>query len=136
MINWSTLTFAQQIDALARPAMADSAKLKATVADILAQVDARGDEAVLEFTRRFDSPALTSLKLSIEKRDELAARVTPEVQDAIQTAFANVKQFHEAQYPQDIRLTTTPGVVCDNVLRRWKRWAYTSREGVHHCPLP
>ena len=113
MINWSTLTFAQQIDALARPAMADSAKLKATVADILAQVDARGDEAVLEFTRRFDSPALTSLKLSIEKRDELAARVTPEVQDAIQTAFANVKQFHEAQYPQDIRLTTTPGVVCE-----------------------
>jgi len=113
MINWSTLTSAQQIDALARPAMADSAKLKATVADILAQVVARGDEAVLEFTRRFDSPELTSLKLSIEKRDELAARVTPEVQDAIQTAFANVKQFHEAQYPQDIRLTTTPGVVCE-----------------------
>jgi len=113
MINWSTLTSAHQIDALARPAMADSAKLKATVADILAQVVARGDEAVLEFTRRFDSPELTSLKLSIEKRDELAARVTPEVQDAIQTAFANVKQFHEAQYPQDIRLTTTPGVVCE-----------------------
>ena len=113
MINWSTLTSAQQIDALARPAMADSAKLRATVADILAQVSARGDEAVLEFTRRFDSPKLTSLKLSIEKRDELAARVTPEVQDAIQTAFANVKQFHEAQYPQDIRLTTTPGVVCE-----------------------
>ena len=113
MINWSTLTSAQQIDALARPAMADSAKLRATVADILAQVVARGDEAVLEFTRRFDSPELTGLKLSIEKRDELAARVTPEVQDAIQTAFANVKQFHEAQYPQDIRLTTTPGVVCE-----------------------
>ena len=113
MINWSTLTSAQQVDALARPAMADSAKLRATVADILAQVSARGDEAVLEFTRRFDSPKLTSLKLSIEKRDELAARVTPEVQDAIQTAFANVKQFHEAQYPQDIRLTTTPGVVCE-----------------------
>ena len=113
MINWSTLTSAQQVDALARPAMADSAKLRATVADILAEVLTRGDEAVLEFTRRFDSPKLTSLKLSIEKRDELAARVTPEVQDAIQTAFANVKQFHEAQYPQDIRLTTTPGVVCE-----------------------
>lgn len=113
MINWSTLTSAQQVEALARPAMADSAKLKVTVADILAQVFARGDEAVLEFTRRFDSPELTDLKLSIEKRDELAARVTPEVQSAIQTAFANVKQFHEAQYPQDIRLTTTPGVVCE-----------------------
>jgi histidinol dehydrogenase len=93
--------------------MADSARLKATVADILAAVQQRGDDAVLEFTRRFDSPALNSLKLSVEKRDELAQRVTPQVQSAIQTAFANVKQFHEAQYPQDIRLTTTPGVVCE-----------------------
>ena len=113
MINWSTLTTAEQVAALARPAMADSARLKATVADILAAVQQRGDDAVLEFTRRFDSPALNSLKLSVEKRDELAQRVTPQVQSAIQTAFANVKQFHEAQYPQDIRLTTTPGVVCE-----------------------
>ena len=43
MINWSTLTSAQQVDALARPAMADSAKLKATVTDILAEVLTRGD---------------------------------------------------------------------------------------------
>ncbi|GGF81800.1 histidinol dehydrogenase [Alteromonas lipolytica] len=113
MINWSTLSAAEQTAALARPAMADSAKLRATVADIITAVLERGDEAVLDFTRRFDSPELTTLPLSTEKRDELASRVTPQVQDAIQTAFNNVKQFHEAQYPQDIKLTTTPGVVCE-----------------------
>lgn len=113
MINWSTLCATEQTAALARPAMADSAKLSATVADIIAAVLERGDDAVLEFTRRFDSPELTSLPLNIEKRDELASRVTPQVQGAIQTAFNNVKQFHKAQYPQDIKLTTTPGVVCE-----------------------
>lgn len=113
MINWSTLSAAEQTAALARPAMADSAKLSATVADIITAVLERGDEAVLDYTRRFDSPELTRLPLSIEKRDELASRVTPQVQDAIQTAFNNVKQFHQAQYPQDIKLTTTPGVVCE-----------------------
>ncbi|NVK57981.1 MAG: histidinol dehydrogenase [Alteromonadaceae bacterium] len=113
MINWSSLSAGEKVNALARPAMADSAALRATVADILAAVETRGDEAVLEYTRRFDSPDLTALKLSVVQRDELAARVSPVVQAAIHTAFANVKKFHEAQYPQDIRLTTTPGVVCE-----------------------
>ena len=113
MINWSTLSDAEKTEALSRPAMADSESLRNTVAGILADVTARGDDAVLEYTRKFDCPSLEALQLSTEARDALAAQVTAEVQDAIKTAFNNVKQFHEAQYPEDIRLTTTPGVVCE-----------------------
>lgn len=113
MINWSTLSDAEKTEALSRPAMADSESLRNTVAGILADVTARGDDAVLEYTRKFDCPSLEALQLSTAARDALAAQVTAEVQDAIKTAFNNVKQFHEAQYPEDIRLTTTPGVVCE-----------------------
>ena len=113
MINWSTLSDAEKTEALSRPAMADSESLRNTVAGILANVTARGDDAVLEYTRKFDCPSLEALQLSTAARDALAAQVTAEVQDAIKTAFNNVKQFHEAQYPEDIRLTTTPGVVCE-----------------------
>lgn len=113
MINWSTLSDAEKTEALSRPAMADSESLRNTVAGILADVTARGDDAVLEYTRKFDCPSLEALQLSTAARDALAAQVTAEVQDAIETAFNNVKQFHEAQYPEDIRLTTTPGVVCE-----------------------
>ncbi len=113
MINWSTLSDAEKTEALSRPAMADSESLRNTVAGILADVTSRGDDAVLEYTRKFDCPSLEALQLSTEARDALAAQVTAEVQDAIKTAFNNVKQFHEAQYPEDIRLTTTPGVVCE-----------------------
>ncbi len=69
MINWSTLSEAEKTEALSRPAMADSESLRNTVAGILADVTARGDDAVLEYTRKFDCPSLEALRLSIDARD-------------------------------------------------------------------
>ncbi|HCY28532.1 MAG TPA: histidinol dehydrogenase, partial [Alteromonas macleodii] len=92
---------------------ANSQQLKQTVGDIIARVEKEGDEAVLDYTRKFDCPDLTSLVLSQENIDALAAKVTPEVASAIDTAFNNIKMFHEAQMPSDIALTTTPGVKCE-----------------------
>ncbi|QJR82188.1 histidinol dehydrogenase [Alteromonas pelagimontana] len=113
MITWSTLTFDEKREALARPAMKDSASLKATVSQILAEVQSHGDAAVIRYTQQFDCPSLTSLRLSNERLHELAEQVADDVKRAIQIAFNNVKQFHEAQKPADIRLTTTPGVTCE-----------------------
>ncbi len=113
MITWSSLSVNEKKQALARPAMANSQQLKQTVGDIIARVEKEGDEAVLDYTRKFDCPDLTSLVLSQENIDALAAKVTPEVASAIDTAFNNIKMFHEAQMPSDIALTTTPGVKCE-----------------------
>ena len=113
MITWSSLSVNEKKQALARPAMANSQQLKQTVGEIIARVEAEGDTAVLDYTRRFDCPDLTNLVLSQESIDILAAKVTPEVASAIDTAFDNIKTFHEAQKPSDIALTTTPGVKCE-----------------------
>ncbi|NDW23047.1 histidinol dehydrogenase [Alteromonas hispanica] len=113
MITWSSLSNNEKKQALARPAMANSQQLKQTVAEIIARVEAEGDKAVLDYTRKFDCPELTDLVLSQENIDALAAQVTPEVANAIDTAFNNIKTFHEAQKPSDISLTTTPGVHCE-----------------------
>lgn len=113
MITWSSLSNNEKKQALARPAMANSQQLKHTVAEIIARVEAEGDKAVLDYTRKFDCPDLTDLVLSQENIDALAAQVTPEVANAIDTAFNNIKTFHEAQKPSDISLTTTPGVHCE-----------------------
>ena len=113
MITWSSLSSDEKKQALARPAMANSQQLKQTVSDIIAKVETSGDEAVLDYTRTFDCPDLQSLILSQENINALAAQVTPEVAAAIDTAFNNIKQFHEAQSPTDIALTTTPGVDCE-----------------------
>ena len=113
MITWSSLSVNEKKQALARPAMANSQQLKQTVGEIIARVEAEGDAAVLDYTRQFDCPDLKSLVLSQENIDALAAEVTPEVASAIDTAFSNIKRFHEAQTPSDIALTTTPGVKCE-----------------------
>ncbi|APD86771.1 histidinol dehydrogenase [Alteromonas sp. Mex14] len=113
MITWSSLSENEKKQALARPAMANSQQLKKTVGGIIARVEAEGDAAVLDYTRKFDCPDLKSLVLSQENIDALAAKVTPEVANAIDTAFNNIKTFHEAQVPSDIAITTTPGVQCE-----------------------
>ncbi|AXR07109.1 histidinol dehydrogenase [Salinimonas sediminis] len=113
MLIWNELDASARRQALARPVLKNSSALKQTVSEIIADVEAEGDDALLRYTRKFDCADLSSLVLTIAQRDALAAQVTPKVADAINTAMANIKQFHQAQQPQDITLTTSPGVVCE-----------------------
>ena len=53
---WDKLSDAEKIKALARPSSLTDANITQTVADIMTDVSARGDEAVLDYTRKFDAP--------------------------------------------------------------------------------
>lgn len=70
------------------------------VAAILADVQARGDAAVLEYTRRFDglaAPSVASLEIT---RDELQAAlqaITPAQRSALEAAARRVRSYHERQ---------------------------------------
>ncbi|GKT18117.1 histidinol dehydrogenase [Acidovorax sp. SUPP2522] len=76
------------------------AAIEQRVADILADVQARGDAAVLEYTRRFDglqADSMAGLELS---QDELKAafEAIPAAQrEALEAAAARVRRYHEAQ---------------------------------------
>ncbi len=113
MITWSSLSTEQQRQALARPGVKNSASLKATVSEIIGRIESEGDVAVLEYTRRFDCPDLTSLSLDPHSLNQLADSVDSDVAAAIDIAFNNVRTFHEAQRPADITRQTTPGVTCE-----------------------
>ena len=68
-----------------------------TVRGIIEDVIARGDDALLELGRKFDSPQLTELKVS-DGEIEAAVRSTPQpVMDAIRAARANIEDFHRKQ---------------------------------------
>ena len=113
MQQWSLLNQLQQQSLLSRPAMADSAKLSQIVADIISQVSSQGDQALLTLTERFDGAKLSQLRIAESAMQNLAAQLTPKVKNAIEVAYANIKAFHQAQYPQDIKVETSPGVVCE-----------------------
>ncbi|MCL1986130.1 MAG: histidinol dehydrogenase [Betaproteobacteria bacterium] len=68
------------------------------VREILAEVALRGDEAVLEYTRRFDCPDLQlPLRLGEEDITRAAASVDAQDRELIVQAAANIRTFHEAQ---------------------------------------
>ena len=76
------------------------AAIEQRVADILANVKARGDAAVLQYTERFDdlqSPNMAALELT-QAELKVAFESLPKVQQqALQDAAARVRSYHEAQ---------------------------------------
>ena len=74
------------------------------VAAIIADVRARRDAAVAEYTRRFDKrdPVDGSYELSRERWDARAAAVAPALGDALRLAAARIRAFHERQREPDV----------------------------------
>ncbi|HEY4238607.1 MAG TPA: histidinol dehydrogenase, partial [Kofleriaceae bacterium] len=74
------------------------------VAAILADVRARGDEAVAEYTRRFDKRE-PPYEIDAERWDRLADTVARPVQDALALAARRIRAFHERQVEHDVDVT-------------------------------
>ncbi|SFO85493.1 histidinol dehydrogenase [Variovorax sp. OK605] len=78
----------------------DDAAIEKVVADILADVQKRGDDAVLEYTNRFDKLGAKTLpELELTQAELKAAfEALPAVQrDALESAARRVRSYHEAQ---------------------------------------
>ncbi|HOY87774.1 MAG: histidinol dehydrogenase [Methylotenera sp.] len=84
------------------------------VANILKDVKARGDEAVLEYTNRFDKTSATKLsELEISQAELVAAlNGLPTAQrEALQSAAARVRSYHEKQLMQSWSYTEADGTL-------------------------
>jgi histidinol dehydrogenase len=76
------------------------AQVEQRVGEILADVQQRGDAAVLDYTNRFDGLAATSLAQLELTQAELKAAfegLPPAQRDALQAAAGRVRSYHEAQ---------------------------------------
>jgi histidinol dehydrogenase len=81
------------------------------VAEILAEVRRRGDDAVLDFTERFDKAELAPGELRVDPR-ELEASVgvlEPAVLDGLRTAIANVRAVAQAQLRDPVEVSLPQG---------------------------
>lgn len=97
---------------LMQRAVSDTAELRDTVASIIAEVRARGDEALRDFSRRFDGVELGALRVSNDEIDETDELVEHPLKQAIAIAAKNISKFHKAQRMEKITLDTMPGVTC------------------------
>ncbi|MEM8898867.1 MAG: histidinol dehydrogenase [Bacteroidota bacterium] len=96
---------------LTRPA-ADKKEVGPIVEGILAEVKAKGDEALKAYTEKFDGVKLESLKVTEEEFKEADQVLSHSLKNAIDTASANVEAFHRSQWEPFRKVETMPGVLC------------------------
>ncbi|HOZ46617.1 MAG TPA: histidinol dehydrogenase [Candidatus Hydrogenedentes bacterium] len=87
-------------------------KTKATKA-IVEAVRARGDDAVAEYTERFDGVALTPDHFEVlpAEIDAAYASVDPELRQGLERAQANIRRFHETRLRGSWRERSADGTV-------------------------
>ena len=101
--SYDSSTFEQEIKALIRGAQFHNNDINDTVRDILAQVASKGDEALLEYTKKFDKHSASSMQqLRLEKKDlePYLEKCNPVVREALKQAADRVRWFHQHQKEQ------------------------------------
>jgi len=90
----------------------DTARVDGPVTEILAAVRARGDEALCEFTNRFDRTDVTPdrLRITPDEIEAACAEVAPELLDSLEVAASRIESFHKAQMPEGLRYVDQAGV--------------------------
>ena len=105
----------------------DSPDVQNVVADIISEVRAGGDEAVLRLTEKFDRLALTADQMRFSK-DQIAqccAEVGREERAALELAAERIRAYHQKQLPEDAHWTDPSGAELG-----W-RWSPVSAAGLY-----
>lgn len=92
-----------------------------TVRAVLAEVRARGDEALREYTERFDRVRLERFLVTEEEFAEASAQVSPEVKAALEEAAENIRDFHSRQVRQSWFTTKESGTLLGQIVRPLRR---------------
>jgi histidinol dehydrogenase len=88
-------------------------RVESVVAEILAEVKARGDDALLEFTHRFDRLSLdeaSALRIGEDEIEKAVATLPPRLLQALDLAASRIEAFHRAQLPTDTALHDAAGM--------------------------
>ncbi|HWL04973.1 MAG TPA: histidinol dehydrogenase [Xanthobacteraceae bacterium] len=104
--------FATRFRAFLATKRESAADVETTVRDIVAQVAAHGDEALVAFTNRFDRVNLTAgqLRVAAAEIDAAEAACDPQAIAALKLARDRIEVFHRRQMPKDDRFTDALGV--------------------------
>ncbi len=106
----------------------NDADVNAAVAAIIADVRARGDDALVEYTRRFDRlPDLTieTLRITPQEIEAALLQIPADLSKALDLAAGRIRDFHIRQVPQSYSYTDAAGV------RLGCRWTAVEAAGLY-----
>ena len=104
-----------------------AADVSAAVAQIVADVQTRGDRALFDFTKRFDRFDLNASNLRVSPAEIAAAKaaVPPATLDALKHAASRIETFHARHKPTDDEFTDNLGVTLG------ARWTAVDAAGLY-----
>ena len=91
-----------------RDAVTDTGPVEATVKAVLADVAARGDAAVRDYSLKFDNADVARFEVTAEEREAAVAALDPQTRADTQFAIDNVRAFAEAQLRTMLPLEVEP----------------------------
>jgi len=98
-------------------------QLREIVTGILEKVKDEGDQALIDFTRMFDSVELIDIR--VNEADLAKARVDQELQNGIILAKNNIQKFHQSQLIDEPVVETISGVNC------WRKSVAIEKVGLY-----
>jgi len=134
-MNMKTYTYKnltpEKIESLIRRPKMDFASVFGTVQPILDDVEAEGDTAIKNYTKKFDGIDLESVAMDPKSQ---TVSLNPAIQLAIDTAMQNIYRFHREQFSMEIEVETMSGVVCSRIAKPIERVGLYIPGGT--APLP
>ena len=88
-----------------------TANVSDIVTKIIQDVRRRGDEALLEYTKKFDKAELTNLQVTEEEFQEALSSFDPRLKQVLQRAASNISKFHSRQKRNSFILNEDDGIV-------------------------
>ena len=107
-------------EALAVPDRPSSEAVEETVKEIIADVRARGDQALLELGQRFDSPNISSITVSEDEFQSAYDSIDPRLLDAVRRAKANIEDYHKKQL-RESWIDVKDGIILGQLIRPIER---------------
>ena len=111
-LDTSDPAFEPAFQALLQDGRAVTTDVAPQVAAIIADVRTRGDQALIDLTRRFDHQSLTPATLRVPQPeiDQAAASIPAPLAQALDLAATRIEAFHRAQLPRDLELPDPAGM--------------------------
>jgi histidinol dehydrogenase len=111
-LDMRSADFERAFAALLAAKRESSVDVDATVGTIIEDVRARGDEALADYSRRFDRIDLAKLgqRIGLHEIDAAIGACEPAALKALELAHRRVMDFHQRQKPADLRFADSLGV--------------------------
>ncbi|SIT20297.1 histidinol dehydrogenase [Chryseobacterium ureilyticum] len=98
-------------DLVKRPVL-EQQEISALIAGIFKEVQSNGDQALIEFNKKFDKADTQSIRITEAEIEIAENQISDDLKKAIQKAKENISKFHSSQISDISKIETTKGVVC------------------------